>query len=36
MLLIYVAYISGIKYNYVTEFGEVCADKYAGTPESEK
>lgn len=36
MLLIYAAYISGIKYNYVTEFGEVHSDKYAGTPESEK
>lgn len=35
MLLIYAAYISGIKYNYVTEFGEVCWDKYARIPESE-
>lgn len=34
MLLIYEAYISGIKYKYVTEFEEVCSDKYAGIPES--
>lgn len=33
-MLIYEAYISDIKYNYVAEFGEVCLDKYAGIPES--
>lgn len=36
MLLIYEAYMSGIKYKYVTEFEEVCSDKYAGIPESVK